>query len=200
MQGSRKIGQNRLIGDVDVYPDYHQIVISDLGTREEVAVAGSDVTPVEAGDHILFVYAMNRDDSIELDALVKVRMYEGESDSELGERIFNGTIALPQPVLAIGEIMAAPEDMYQAPLANPGLQPLQIFVPHDSSRRKRSERNQHPAPRGQRPVAVTKWWPSSLLFRDTADRNRFVDPTIVTNRAGRASRRRVGGSLCTDER
>lgn len=93
-----------------------------------MAIAGSDVTPVEAGDHILFVYTMTHDESIELDALVKVRVYEGESDDELGERIFNGTIALTKPVLAIGEIMAAPEDMYQTPLANPGLQRLQIFA------------------------------------------------------------------------
>lgn len=106
----------------------HQIRVEDYGTDESPAMSGPSVTPIEAGEHVLFIYTMTADDADYVDAEVKITVLAGESEADLGERIYDSTLTLTQPVLAIGGILDDPEDMHCVPLNRAGVLSLKIFT------------------------------------------------------------------------
>lgn len=69
----------------------HQIKVEDYGTLESPATASSDVTPIDGGEHVLFIYTMTADDA---EADVKIQVLCGENEVDLGERIYDGTLTL----------------------------------------------------------------------------------------------------------
>ncbi|QCH24414.1 hypothetical protein DSM43276_02677 [Mycobacteroides salmoniphilum] len=106
----------------------HQIKVEDYGTLESPATASRDVTPVDGGEHVLFIYTMTADDADYVGAEVKIKVLTGENEADLGDRIYDSTLTLTQPVLAIGGILDDPEDMHRVPLNRAGVLPLKIFT------------------------------------------------------------------------
>ncbi|MBA0049309.1 hypothetical protein [Mycobacterium sp. NPDC050853] len=106
----------------------HQIKVEDYGTLESPATASSDVTPIDGGEHVLFIYTMTADDADYVEADVKIQVLCGENEADLGDRIYDGTLTLTQPILAIGGVLDDPEDMHCVPLSQAGVQRLRIFT------------------------------------------------------------------------
>ncbi|WP_157897257.1 hypothetical protein [Mycobacteroides franklinii] len=122
------MSNNKLLLVTNIYPAGHQIRIEDFGTCESPDMQRPGTADLDIGEHVLFVYTMTADEADATDSTVTIRIYAGADNHTLGKRIYNGTITLTRPELAIGDALDPPEAMLRVPLQRAGMTNVQVFT------------------------------------------------------------------------
>ncbi|AQA03914.1 hypothetical protein BVC93_17425 [Mycobacterium sp. MS1601] len=127
---------NELLLDIEVFPDYGQIEVSDIGGREGTQGPGREYG-VSYSDHTVDVFTMSVEESLARDQDVRVRVFSGSDQSDLGTLVFDRNLIFSDPPkLGIYQPLADdPEDGGgSVSIERTGPVRIQIFVdpPHEA--------------------------------------------------------------------
>lgn len=120
--------QNEVLLDVNVFPDYGQILIEDLGTGKLPAPGDGDDHRYVASEHAVYVLTMTADEADMANRGVRVRVLLGSDHEGLGELIFNQPLTFDSQILAVGEILVGEDDLHKVQLPGRGPYPVRIFT------------------------------------------------------------------------
>ena len=90
------MSDNELLLDVEVFPDYGQIEVSDVVGRDLPQSYGQ-TGGVVFTDHTVDVYTMSVDQAVDTDQNVRVRVYRGSDTVGLGAMVFDRAISFTDP-------------------------------------------------------------------------------------------------------
>ncbi|TDZ79674.1 hypothetical protein DE4585_03422 [Mycobacteroides salmoniphilum] len=119
--------QNEVLLDVNVFPDYGQVRIEDLGTKEVPDGWGVEEAFI-ASEHAVYVLTMTADESDMANRGVRVRVLRGSDQDGLGELIFNQPLTFDSQILAVGEILDVDDNLHKVQLPGRGPYPVRIFT------------------------------------------------------------------------
>ncbi|AQA03009.1 hypothetical protein BVC93_11825 [Mycobacterium sp. MS1601] len=88
---------NRLLLDVEVFPYYSMVEISDVGGREIPEQGGRDEYGVYFGDSTVAVCTMDADFATQSGRRVRVRVYSGGDQAGLGALVFDRNLIFTDP-------------------------------------------------------------------------------------------------------
>ncbi|WP_176138363.1 hypothetical protein [Mycobacterium sp. D16Q16] len=111
--------------DVNVFPDYGQIRIEDLGAKEVPDGWGVEEAFI-AREHAVYVLTMTADEADMANRGVQVRVLRGSDHDGLGELIFDDRLTFDSQILAVGEILDIDDNMHKVQLPDGG--PLQVRI------------------------------------------------------------------------
>ncbi|MFD6199541.1 hypothetical protein ACFWE3_22840 [Mycobacteriaceae bacterium NPDC060252] len=118
--------RRELLLDVNVFPDYGQILIEDLGTSKLPSPGDGDDDRFIASEHAVYVLTMTADESDMANRGVRVRVLRGSDQDGLGELIFNQPLTFDSQILAVGEILDVDDNLHKVEL--PGRGPYQVRI------------------------------------------------------------------------
>jgi hypothetical protein len=90
------MSDNELLLDVEVFPDYGQIEVSDVAGRDLPDSLGQTAGVVFT-DHTVDVFTMSVDQAVDNDQNVRVRVYRGDDTRDLGTLVFDRDIEFTDP-------------------------------------------------------------------------------------------------------
>ena len=90
------MSDNELLLDVEVFPDYGQIEVSDVVGRDLPQSFGQ-IAGVVFTDHTVDVFTMSVDQAVERDQNVRARVYRGTETAALGTMVFDRDIEFTEP-------------------------------------------------------------------------------------------------------
>ncbi|AQA03915.1 hypothetical protein BVC93_17430 [Mycobacterium sp. MS1601] len=127
---------NELLLDVEVFPDYGLVEVTDVGGRESPEEGGQEYG-VLLSDHSVGVFTMSVEESLERDQDVRVRVFRGSDQNGLGTLVFDRNLIFSDPPkLGIYQPLADdPEDGGgSVSIERTGPVRIQIFVdpPHEA--------------------------------------------------------------------
>ncbi|OCB58907.1 hypothetical protein A5722_06135 [Mycobacterium vulneris] len=125
---------NELLLDVMVFPDYGCIQIGDAASWTTVDPPGGG--PMDGGfttytDYGLYVYTMSTDEAVHRNQDVRVRVYRGTDDKDLGALIFDRDLMITSPPqLAVNQTLSDEpgEGGGLAPLSRAGSTRIRIYT------------------------------------------------------------------------
>jgi hypothetical protein len=116
--------------DVEIFPDYGQIDVSDVTGRDLPEGTSAD-GPTAFTDHTVYVYTMSVDQAVDSGQNVRVRVYRGDDTANLGTLIFDRDIEFADPPrLGVYQPLTdEPEDGGgSVPMERSGPVHIQIFI------------------------------------------------------------------------
>lgn len=119
--------QNELLLDVDVFPDYGQVIIKDLGTQDLPDGWGLDERFV-ASAHAVYILTMTADEAEMANRGVQMRVLRGSDHDGLGELIFDQELTFESQILAVGQILHDADNLHKVQLAGSGPFQVRIFT------------------------------------------------------------------------
>lgn len=113
--------------DVNVFLDYGQIPIEDLGTKE-VSDGWSGDEKFIASSHMVYVPTMTADETDMAKRGVQVRFLHGSDRDGLGELIVDQPMIFDSQTLAFGEILVGEDWPHKVQLAGTGPFQVRLFT------------------------------------------------------------------------
>ena len=132
------MSENELLLDIEVFPDYGQIEVSDVVGRDMPESYGQTVGAVFT-DHTVDVFTMSVDQAVNNDKNVRVRVYRGGDTTEMGALVFGRPIEFTNPPrLGVYQPLTdEPEDGGgSVPIERTGPVHIQIFATRPQKPRK----------------------------------------------------------------
>jgi hypothetical protein len=125
---------NELLAELDVYPDHGTVVVEDGGHSDpetQIVINGRHwgyPGSVRANQHSIHVVTMSADTADRIGRDVRVRVYRGQNESDLGTLLFDGILNLAETTLAIGELLVEPETLQRVDVGHAGPTRIQIYA------------------------------------------------------------------------
>lgn len=116
---------NEILLDVEIFPDYGRIEVSDVQRRDSPDSEGR-TTGIASTDHTVAVFTMSADQAVDNDQNVRVRVYRG-TDTDLGAMVFDQNIEFTDPP-RLGVFALLDDEGPEVPVEHTGPVRLQIFI------------------------------------------------------------------------